>query len=173
MQTPFALRRRAGDSSKSKSLDGEKSTAKSRASRGPLLVIVAGVFLVVCHSFAEDYAQAIVAPNGLYIPRDSYVIPTGTPVGEYIHKFRIYNARPWATSLEAKADCGCTGLSWSSSVIPPLGWKDIDAKTRVTQGKGSKSVSLIFKTISEEKRYLFAYMRTPKENDQNPSKQNR
>ncbi len=131
MQTPFALRRRADDLSKSKSPDSEKTTAKSRASRGPLLVIIIGGLLVFCHSFVEDYAQAIAAPDGLYIPDAQYTAPSiipSIPSRSYSHNFRIYNARPWSVQVEANANCGCTSLSWEKNTIFPLAWREIQVR---------------------------------------------
>lgn len=122
MQTPFALRRRSGDLSKRKSLKGEKSTAKSRASRGPLLVMGVGAILVICHSFVEDYAQAIVAPDGLYIPDARHVVPPEVTTSDYAHTFRLYNARPHWVSVEAQPDCGCTSISWKKTRIAPFAW---------------------------------------------------
>jgi len=144
MQNPFALRRRFGDSSKSKSLNGEKSTAKSRAPRGPLLVMVVGAVLVFCHSFVEDYAQAIVAPDGLYIPDARHVVPLNSPLGNYTHTFRLYNARPWARVASVEADCGCTNLSWEKGRVAPLGWADFTVTVPIkrVKAKGSSNIAV-------------------------------
>ncbi len=161
MQNPFALRRRFGDSSKSKSLNGEKSTAKSRAPRGPLLVMVVGAVLVFCHSFVEDYAQAIVAPDGLYIPDSRHVVPPEVTTGDYAHTFRLYNARPYWVSVEAQPDCGCTSISWEKTRIAPFAWKDVTASLKLKKANSS-SVAIAFKAQSASDDYLFAWIQNEK-----------
>lgn len=111
------------------------------------------------HGFVQDYAQALASPDGLYIPEARHVVPDGTPPGNYSHTFRIYNARPWATSFAASADCGCTGLSWEKATIAPFGWRSISAKMSVPQERHSRSVSVSLKTEGRKTNYLFAYMR--------------
>ena len=150
MQNPFALQRRSQDLPKAKSGDGDTKSAKSRASSGPWLVMGVGAALVFCHSLVEDYAQAVVAPDGLYIPDARYVVPLDTPPGNFIHTFRIYNARPWARVASIQADCGCTDLSWSKGRIAPLGWATFTVTVPVkrVKAKGSSNIAVF---ISSDK----------------------
>lgn len=133
--------------------------ARTRLPRGPLVVMVLGASLMIGHGFVQDYAQALVSPDGLYIPDARYVIPPNTPTGNFTHTFRIYNARPWKISLEANADCGCTGLSWKDARIAPFGWKDIVVEMDILKEYPNKSISVSMKNKYREGSYLFAYMR--------------
>lgn len=130
-------------------------------SRGPLVVMALGAVLVVGHNFVQDYAQALASPDGLYIPEARHVVPPGTPAGSYSHTFRIYNARPWSVAVEAEADCGCTGLSWTRTRLLPLGWADVTASMKESSAAtGSSSVSITFATSSSLRPYVFAFMNT-------------
>ncbi len=130
--------------------------AKSRTSRGPLLVMVVGGLLVFCHSFVEDYAQAIVAPDGLYIPDSRHVVPPEVTTGDYAHTFRLYNARPQWVSVEAQPDCGCTSISWDKARVAPFGWKDVTAHMAVSKAP-TGAVNIAFRT-DKQRDYLFAFI---------------
>jgi len=126
--------------------------AKSkRASRGPIVVMLLGAVLIVGHNFVQDYAQALVSPDGLYIPDARHVVPLGTPAGPYTHTFRIYNARPHSVTVEAQADCGCTGLSWTRTVLPPMGWQYLRVSFSNTKLSSSFSSNIAVE-FGEEKR---------------------
>lgn len=133
-----------------------------RSNRGPLFIMGLGAMLVVGHNFVQDYAQALVSPDGLYIPEARFVIPSGTPAGPYTHTFHIYNVRPQSVAVEAAADCGCTGLSWTKTWLPPLGWKSLSVIVRKKKLPQSLSSNIVFQFGNDKKSTLVASISIPK-----------
>jgi len=88
-----------------------------------------------------------VTPSGLHIPNAIHVVPQDTPQGKYTHSFRIYNARPWFVSLEAKADCGCSGMSWTKNKVAPMSWRQIQVSFK---NSGENSSVILFETSAKE-----------------------
>ena len=110
--------------------------------------------VIAARGIIGDVAYGLAKTDGIYIPRATYTVPSGSS-GEVAHVFRIYNLQRQPLQLQAEPDCGCTSLSWQKASIAPFRWKDITAKMEVNPGQ-SQSVTIAFDTKRREKPYLFA-----------------
>jgi hypothetical protein len=121
-------------------------------------LILVAVAIILMRSLIGDIAYTWFKTDGIHIPKPVYVAPIGAR-GAVEHEFRIYNLQSSPLVLTAQPDCGCTGLSWKKTSIPPFQWGNITAKMEV-KSQHSQTVSIAFRTNRTEKPYLFAFMRT-------------
>lgn len=133
--------------------------ARTRLPRGPLIVMGLGAALMLGHGFVQDYAQALAAPDGLYIPNARQSLSSNMTAGTYSHTFRLYNARPHWVTVTANPDCGCTNISWKEATLPPFGWKNLTMEMPVSPSKAT-SVSTAFRFKDSPVSYLFATIQT-------------
>ncbi len=135
---------------------------QSRQRKLGSVLLVVGVAVASLHRMIGDYAYGMTSSQAMYIPDPIYVVPDDFKGETATHTFRIYNLRPRAVSLEAEADCGCTGLSWQKASIGPFAWKDISANVAVSPDQRlgvRQTVAVTLRSDSTEKPYLFAYIK--------------
>lgn len=139
----------------------EKRSSSFNKRKLSLALVLCGMALLVFGNVATDYAHAIFAPDGIYIPQSAHRFAASEAKGGmFSHTFRIYNLRPRRLSVQAEPDCGCTGVSWQSAVIPPLGWRDLTAKMEADASDASKvrSVGIGVRTDSRIRPMLFMFL---------------
>lgn len=120
-----------------------------------------GVALVVFQSVMPDYMCSLFMPDGIYIPHPTQKFSKqDAKGGVFSHTFRIYNLRPRWLQVKAEPNCGCTGVSWDQTRIPPLGWIDLTAsvKAQTTNLQGPHSVGIAIRTSSFKRKWLFVFL---------------
>lgn len=134
---------------------------RQRPRRFAGMLFTLGAAMLLFHGVVTDYARGLSAPDGIYIPGSTHKFAKQEAKGGvFSHTFRIYNLRPRRLSVEAQPDCGCTGVSWERTTIPPFGWKELTAKMQAKKSALSErqSVSIALRTDSRDKPWVFAFL---------------
>lgn len=134
------------------------SSSNQFTKRAGQMLVVGGVLTLVLAGPLQPRFEAMRAENGLYIPdaRYQFTAQEVEAQGKTLsHTFTLYNGRGQPLQVEAKADCGCTGLSWQSATLPPFGRKDITAKMNLSNRPSG--VGLTFKL--NQRGFAFANLK--------------
>lgn len=119
------------------------------------LLVFGGVLTLLLAGPLQPRIAAVRSVEGIYIPDNHYQFSTQEVTQKtktLSHTFTLYNGRPEPLQVEASADCGCTGLSWQNTTIPPFGRRSIIAS--MNNSNRSSTIRLNFKI--EDKKYIFA-----------------
>ena len=133
-----------------------------RRSRGAAIVfLLLGALLALFPGFAADYARALAAPDGIYVPNPRHEFAVAQS-GTLTHTFRIYNLRPRRLTVRAEPDCGCTGTSWESATLAPFSWKEmtatLQAKPHAKPASASRAVGIALRTDSAATPFVFVFL---------------
>ena len=110
--------------------------------------------LVLLRGPIQPYVSAYSSTHGIHIPSSSHkyiVLNNVKERGGGQHSFTLYNGRSYSQRVYADADCGCTGLSWTQTSIPPFGKRTISAHT--SDKNSNSSVGITF--ALENHQFIF------------------
>lgn len=122
------------------------------------ILAFSGILIVLAVGWFQPYLMAVQSSDGIYIPDDHYQFSEQEVTSKakiLRHTFTLYNGRFQPLHVEASADCGCTGLSWNNTTLPPLGRKEITAL--MNSSNRSSSVGLKFKL--HDGKFIFAFLK--------------
>ena len=139
--------------------------ARRRARGAAIAFLLVGALLALFPGFTADYAHALTAPDGIYVPNPRHEFAAAQS-GTLTHTFRIYNLRPRRLTVQAEPDCGCTGTSWESATLAPFSWKDLtatlqakpQANAHAKPASASRSVGIALRTDSAAQPFVFVFL---------------
>ena len=136
--------------------DAKLPSKKSRfIKRAGQVLVVGGMLTLASAGLLQPYIEAMRSVEGVYIPEARYQFTTQEVSSQnktLLHTFALYNGRAQPLQIEASADCGCTGLSWQNTTLPPFGRKQITASMESKQQ--NKSINIYFKL--NKKQFVLA-----------------